>query len=229
MATNINAIIPARGGSKVIRNKNLQMINGMPMLAYTIIATKVVSEIDNVYVSSDNDHILNVVALYGATPIKRPTAIAQDTSTTESVVSHFLSLYSSQTRTVVLVQPTSPMVIAEDIKRGIQTYQKNKHSSLFSACKTNDLLIWDEDGMYPINYDPRNRGYRQTRKRCLLHENGAFYIFKKQLFIQTHCRLGGKNIGWSEMPAWRSFQVDSKEDLERVRTLMTLKMGKDGI
>lgn len=216
----IVALIPARGGSKTVKKKNLQPIYGMPMIGYAITAAMKTKGISRVYVSSDDQNILDISELYGAEPLLRPEHLASDTSSTESVVAHFFT--QVKTAHVVLIQPTSPMLTYNDLALGLKTYAKGKYDSLFSACRTNDVLIWDEDGMYPLNYDPRCRGFRQSRKRYLIHENGAFFIFSKKMFARTGCRMGGK-IGWSEMPYWRSFQVDTKEDLEKVRILMTLK------
>ena len=214
------ALIPARGGSKGIKNKNIVEIDTLPMVAYAILAAKAVSGIHEVYVSSDNKRILQKAETYGAVPLRRPSELAQDRSSTESVVAHFLNNVSCAD--VVLIQPTSPMLKAEDLEAGLAKYREGEYDSLFSAVKTNDTLIWDEDSVYPLNYDPRNRGRRQTRSRYILIENGAFFIFSRKCFTKNLCRLAGK-IGYSEMPYWRSFQVDDMQDLNHIRTLMTVK------
>ncbi len=218
--TGIVALIPARGGSKGIKRKNLEMIDSIPMVAHAILAALGVPEIESVWVSSDDKEILEVAEKYGALALLRPGKFAKDDSTSEAVITHFLTVVKCGT--VVMIQPTSPMLTSGDLQRGIQKFRKEKLGSLFSACKTNDMLMWDEDAMYPINYDPRNRGRRQNRQRFMLIENGAFFIFSKGGFVRTACRLHGK-IGYSEMPYWRSFQVDDKVDLVNIRTLMTMK------
>lgn len=212
----IVALIPARGNSKGIKNKNIVDLNGMPMLAYSITAA-LSSKVDEVWVSTDSKEIKIIAEMYGARVLDRPAEYAQDDSSTESVIEHFLK-QKKNAHIIVLIQPTSPMILPLDIDAGIDKFIKDKYNTLFSASKTNDILLWN-DKLEPINYDPMNRGTRQTRKEFILHENGAFFIFTKKFFIRRKCRLGGK-IGYSEMPYWRSFQIDNKEDLANVKKLM---------
>jgi CMP-N-acetylneuraminic acid synthetase len=221
MKKGIVALIPARGGSKAVHRKNIQSIGTLPMMVYGITAAAACPLIEKVYVSSDDDEFLKIATLYGAIGIKRPEDLAQDDSTTESVVDHFLKNYGGHV--IVLIQPTSPMILAEDLTGALKYFLKVKLTSLFSAVRTNDMLIWDEDAMYPINYDPRRRGFRQDRQRNILIENGAFFIFLRRTFEKAGSRICGKKLGYWEMPYWRSFQVDSKHDLQQVRTLMTVK------
>ena len=213
-------LIPARGGSKGIRRKNLQDIGGLPMLAYAILASSNAASIQETIVSSEDDEILQVAETFGAKPLRRPVALAQDHSSTESVIAHFLT--TVKTRNVVVIQPTSPMLSNADLEKAICKYKKGEYDSMFSAARVNDMLMWDSGSMYPLNYDPKRRGRRQVRKRYLLWENGAFFIFKKRTFIDNNCRFGSK-IGYADMPFWRSFQVDNPSDLEKIRVLMTLK------
>jgi len=215
------SLIPARGGSRGIKRKNLSDIGGMPLIAHSILASLGTSGIEKTYVSSEDREIKEVANLYGAEVINRPMVYAGDESSTESVITHFFS--QVKCNHVVLIQPTSPMIIVGDLQKGISVYFEGKYDSLFSAVRTNDKLIWDEECVYPLNYDPKNRGTRQTRRKSgLLIENGMFFIFSKKMYIKNHCRLGGK-IGYSEVPFWRSFQIDEPNDLVHVRTLMTLK------
>ncbi len=214
------AIISARGGSKGLKNKNLLSIDSLPMIVYTITAALMCKNIDEVYVSSESSRILSVAELYGARTILRPDELATDESSTEEVITHAISKTNS--RHYVLIQPTSPMLQSDDLSGGIIKYFDKEYDTLFSAVLTSDMLVWDEDSMYPLNYDPKNRGMRQTRKRKLLIENGAFYIFSRSGFKNHNCRLHGK-IGYYKMPYWRSFQVDCVNDLKGVKALMTTK------
>ena len=172
------------------------------------------SKVNEVYVSTEDKKIKEIAELYGAKVIDRPKELATDTASTESVVQHFLQV-KKKIQAVVLIQPTSPMILPLDIDAGIDKFIKEKYNTLFSASKTNDVLLWN-DKLEPINYDPADRGTRQTRKGFTLHENGAFFIFSKKFFVRRKCRLGGK-IGYSEMHYWRSFQIDSKEDLANIK------------
>jgi N-acylneuraminate cytidylyltransferase len=216
----IAALIPARGGSKGIPNKNIIDINGMPMLAYSITAA-LLSKVKDVWVSTDSKEIAEVSMKYGARYLDRPSKYAKDDSSTEDVVLHFLK-QRKDVNIVVLIQPTSPMILPEDIDNGIEKFIKEKYDSLFSGSKTNDVLLWNSK-IRPINYDYKKRGTRQSRKNFTLHENGAFFIFTRRMFFKNKCRFGGK-IGYSEMPYWRSFQVDDREDLANIKKLIFAKI-----
>ena len=77
------AIIPARGGSKGIKNKNLQHVGGIPLVARTILACMQSSMVDDVYVSTDNSKIARVAIAYGAKVIERPSELALDATSSE--------------------------------------------------------------------------------------------------------------------------------------------------
>ncbi|MHA1592733.1 MAG: cytidylyltransferase domain-containing protein [Candidatus Heimdallarchaeaceae archaeon] len=210
------SLIPARGGSKGIKRKNIVNLNGYPLIAYTIMASLGMG-IKNTYVSTEDQEIKEIAKMYGAKVIDRPMKLAGDDSSTEDVIEHFLTKIDADI--VVLIQPTSPMVLPIDIEKGVIKFVKEKYDSLFSAVKVNDMLMWDQD-MVPINYDPKNRMTRQTREGYFLIENGAFFVFTKKMFLREKCRFGGK-IGYSEMPFWHSFQIDNKDDLKNISKLMS--------
>ncbi len=215
----IVTLIPARGGSKGIRKKNIRDLCGLPLIAYSIIAAYH-SKVEEVYVSTDNKEIGQVSETYGAKVIDRPGIFCRDDSPTEEAVSHFLECIECDV--IVLIQATSPMIDSEDIDRGIDKFLEMKYDSLFSAVCPEDMLFWldGKKGLKPANYNFKNRMTRQTRKgpKALI-ESGAFYIFSKEFFMRSTCRLGGK-IGYVEVPFWNSFQVDSSEDLHNIYKLM---------
>lgn len=211
--------IPARGGSKGIKRKNIIKIAGYPMIAHSILALKVAG-IENIWVSTEDAEIKKVAQTYGAKVIDRPVELAKDDSSTEEAIEDFVSKVNCDV--IVMVQCTSPMLRPIEICNGLEQFLTAQDlDSMFSAIVTNDMLLWDKD-LNPINYNPRKRGFRQHRKDIVLWETGGFYIFTKKIFQQTKCRLGGR-IGWSEVKFWKSFQVDSREDLQNVTKLMERK------
>ena len=213
---NVKVLIPARGGSKTIKGKNIVDINGFSLISYSITAA-LASKADEVWVSTNEAAIADVSRECGARIIIRPNEICKDDSPTEDAVGHFLSEVKCDV--VVLMQATSPMVAFNDIDRGIEKYISGGYDSLFSAVRPEDMLIWNRDRMEPINYQYKDRGFRQNRDRNILIESGSFYIFSREFFMESRCRLGGK-IGYIEVPFWRSFQVDSLEDLTNLAKLM---------
>lgn len=121
MKGKILAIIPARGGSKGIPGKNIKELNEKPLMAYTIGEALKCLEIDRVVVSTDSKEIAQVAEKYGAeVPFMRPAQLAADTSKTIDAVWDVLDRLEEDYEYVVLLQPTSPLRLAEDITGAIQ-------------------------------------------------------------------------------------------------------------
>lgn len=222
------AFIPARGGSKGILKKNLKMFAGEALLTWSVKQALLSKKIDEVYVSSDDDEILDKAANDGARVIKRPCEIAGDYSTVEEAVLHALESVSPQEeKQIFLLQPTSPLRKIDDLDKALEVFTKGGFDSLFSASKLEDFLIWskDEEGnLNSLNYDYHNRGRRQERQEQLV-ENGSIYIFKSQMFKKEKNRLGGK-IGIFWMDFWQALEIDTVEEFELVEMLFTEKLKK---
>jgi CMP-N,N'-diacetyllegionaminic acid synthase len=221
--TDIIAIIPARGGSKGIPNKNIIDFCGKPLVAWTIEQCLSSRYITDVWVSSDNQEILNIAKKYGAKTIKRPEDISGDLASSESTWRHAIEVIqkNSNVDLVLAPQPTSPLREAKDIDNAIELFQKEKYDSLFSSCIVEDLLFWKEDErkqLQSVNYDYLNRKRRQDMKEQIV-ENGSFYIFKPEIIQKYNNRFGGK-IGHSRMDFWKMFEIDNLEDLKKCRALM---------
>jgi CMP-N,N'-diacetyllegionaminic acid synthase len=220
---NIVAIIPARGGSKGIPKKNLINFCGKPLVSWTIKQALSVKSISSVWISSDSTEILNLAKDLGANTILRPKSLSSDTATTESTWNHALKIIEEKTGTVDMViglQATSPVRESKDVEKAIQIFKKSKSDSLFSAAEIGDFYIWQKKNkkLTSLNYDYDNRGRRQDYTKQYV-ENGSFYIFKPQILKKLNNRLGGK-IEISLMEFWKSFEIDSLEDLELCETLM---------
>jgi len=220
---NIVAIISARGGSKGIPKKNMINFCGKPLVSWTIKQALSVKSISSVWVSSDSKEILNLAKNLGANTISRPKSLSSDTATTESTWSHALKIIEEETGIVDVVvglQATSPIRESKDIEKAIAFFNKSKSDSLFSATEIGDFYIWQKKKkkLTSLNYDYSNRGRRQDYTKQYV-ENGSFYIFKPQILKKLKNRLGGK-IEISLMEFWKSFEIDSFEDLELCETLM---------
>lgn len=219
------AIILARGGSKGIPKKNIIDFCGKPLIAWSILQAINTPEIDKVFVSSDSDEILNVAKEYGADIIKRPNEIAGDTATPESAIEHVLKIIGFSPEIVIMIQATSPLRKPDDLSRAIKQFNIEKWDSAFSGAILTDFLIWKRDRngiLSSINYDYRKRGRRQDREHQFV-ENGSFYIFRTNTFISNGNVLYG-NIGILLMDFWQSFELDTPEDIDLVKTLFNTKL-----
>ncbi|MFQ5889819.1 MAG: cytidylyltransferase domain-containing protein [Gemmatimonadota bacterium] len=214
---NAIAIIPARGGSKRIRQKNLVCVAGVPLVAHTIRQALSASLVREVWVSTDHPEIVSVAKRHGAIVVERPPHLSTDGAASESALLHALDERNQQglpdPELVVFLQTTSPIRRPKDIDGAIGTLVRFGYDSVFSACK-DTRLIWrsDADGPRPVNYDFRRRQREQEMPRQLA-ENGSIYVVRAELLRRTSNRLGGR-IGVYEMDYWSSFQIDEPQHLE---------------
>ena len=206
------SLLPARGGSKGIPNKNIAPLNGKPLIYYAIQAS-LNSESQETWVSTDNDEIKRVSIECGARVIDRPAEISKDYSQSEEALLHFCSEVDFDT--LVFIQPTSPLVESTHIDTGIQ--MMNEYDSVFSVYKEHWVPRWTKE-VNPDGWDVNNRPMRQQMDEKYV-ENGAFYITKKDNLLQSKLRYSGK-IGVVEMPLHKSFQIDTEEDLALIGNML---------
>ncbi len=210
----IVSIIPARGGSKEIPNKNIIDVNGKPLLSYSIEAS-LNSKVDETWVSSDSKDIGKVAMDCGARFITRDKKLADDIIMPDATLYDFK--YRVDFDVLVFIQPTSPMIKSEYINRGINKLISEELDSVFSVTKEHWLPRWNEK-VEPIDWSIDNRPRRQDKEPSYI-ENGMLYITRKETLTQNKLRYGGK-MGFIEIPLYDSFQVDSEEDLELVRKII---------
>ena len=206
------SLLPARGGSKGIPNKNIAPLNGKPLIYYAI-RSSLNSESQETWVSTDNDEIKRVSIECGARVIDRPAEISKDYSQSEEALLHFCSEVDFDT--LVFIQPTSPLVESTHIDTGIQ--MMNEYDSVFSVYKEHWVPRWTKE-VNPDGWDVNNRPMRQQMDEKYV-ENGAFYITKKENLLQSKLRYSGK-IGVVEMPLHKSFQIDTEEDLALIGNML---------
>jgi len=190
----IVTVIPARGGSKGIPKKNIALLNGKPLLLYTIEAALEADISSGIYVSTDSDEIAEVAVHCGAQVIRRPADISHDTASTESALIHAVEIIKTgggQTPEYVLtLPPTSPLRKATTIRSFVAYYMsmKNRFDAMLSLTETrHDLWIWREHAFRRLFPDESRR--RQDRTPIYL-ENSAIYITKTEALIMTNSILG---------------------------------------
>jgi len=230
MRPHVLAIIPARGGSKGIPRKNLRLLRGRPLLAYSIGHALAAKEITRTVVSTDDAEISEVARASGAEVVQRPADISGDSASSESallhVLQHLRDRENYEPQLVVFLQPTSPIRKAGDLDKAIRKLREEEADSLFSATLL-DRFAWRVEGSAarPLNYDPAHRPMRQVAPLDVM-ETGSFYIFKPWVLHQTKTRLGGRisvyMTGFAE-----SLQVDEPQDLTTIEHFMSPATGQD--
>ncbi len=218
----VTAIIPARGGSKSIPQKNLVGFCGKPLITWSIEQALRSQHINEVYVTTDDKAIGKVSKQYGAKIIWRPKELATDTSSSEEALLHAMSEIEKKQGIdiVVFLQATSPLREGDDIDKAIRKFISEGADSLFSAAILEDFCVWQDQngGLESLTYDYKNRGRRQERNPYYL-ENGSIYIFKPQIIKERNNRLGGK-IVFCSMPVWQSYEIDTYKDIEICEVFM---------
>ena len=219
----IIAVIPARGGSKEIPRKNVKILAGKPLIAWTIDAAKKSKYLDRVIVSTEDREIAEMSKKYGAEAIKRPEELAGDNVLIWPVLTQLINYLEKKENykpdIIVLLQPTSPLRFTNHIDESIETLLEGDCDSLVSACPFH-YYIWrrKEEEAFPVNYDFRKRQVRQETTPEY-RENGAIYIMKKKTFMKEKTIPCGK-VGLSIMPVENSFEIDDDFDFWLCETIM---------
>ena len=220
----VSSIVLARGGSEGIPNKNIIKFCGQPLLAWTVQQCLQVNAIDDVWISSDSEEILEIGAALGAKPLFRPKEISGDKASSESAWLNAIDQIeesSSPVDIVVAPQVTSPLREADDFSKALEKLLKENLDSLLSVTEVEDYFAWrinEEGQLQSVNYDYCKRQPRQVIEKRYL-ENGSFYIFKSSIIRKYNNRLGGK-MGIYIMQKHKMFQIDNQEDLEICSVIM---------
>ena len=223
MTKNTIVIIPARGGSKGIPGKNIKDFNGNPLISYSIEYALSTISSDNIFVSTDCSNIKEIALNLRVKVINRPIAIAGDTATTESAISHVLESIDFTPENIILLQATSPLRPLNSLLKILTHFKLNFFDSLLTISSTH-RFFWEIDGKNAIpNYDFLNRPRRQdiTKDDIKYVENGSVYIFTNNHFNKNSNRLGG-NIGYYIFPEECALEIDSMSDwivLEQIAKL----------
>ena len=194
------AIIPARGGSKEIKNKNLIKINNKPLLSYSIESAKKSKFIDRIVVTTDNKNIMRVSKNFGAEIIMRPKNISGDKAKVEDAILHALNYLKIKKKYIpdyiVLLQPTSPLRKKKEVDKVIKKLLKSKADSIFTSISLHpSIWKWSKNFTIPILNKQFNNPIHYIDRQKLpetLIANGSIYVTKKKIFEKTRTRVGGK-------------------------------------
>lgn len=219
------AIIPARGGSKGLPGKNVRPLNGKPLIAHTIEVAKKAHNIDRVIVSTDDEQIALVSKQFGAEiPFMRPEFLASDTAkAVDNYIYTIDRLEREEKRSIdafVVLQPTSPLRIAEDVDGAVDLFIQKNADSVISYTPEAHPVTWhkylDEDGRF-CNIFEDNINNRQLN-RISYYPNGAVYVFKTGM-IREKKYYTDKSYAYV-MPRIRSVDIDFIEDFEYAEFLL---------
>ena len=210
-------VIPARGGSKGIIRKNLQIINGKTLVERSVIAALKIPN-NRVVVSTDDSEISEHLKKYKIELFKRSEENALDTSSSESVVLEVLNSFNYSSGLVTLLQATSPFIDIEAWEESLRYLSSNiEVHSMFSATNKNNFSWKFNEFWSPINHDKNRRTLRQN-KPAEATETGSFYIVRAEKFLENTTRFCGVTVP-AFTKKWADFDIDNVEDLNFCRDL----------
>ena len=219
MVKKIVCIIPARSGSKRIKNKNTVKIKSTSLINYICSKVQNSKLVKNFYVATDSKKIFNLIEnkkkfiFYN-----RSKKSASAKSKTEEVILEFLKENKMISDIIVIIQLTNPFINSKILDKAITKFLRDGYDSMLSVSETNKFLWKKKKFTKPINYNFIKRPMTQNLKNYLV-ENGSFYIFNSKSFMKFKNRLHGK-IGYYIMPKISQFEIDDKEDLKIVKNFI---------
>ncbi len=217
------ALITARGGSKGLVNKNIRLLNSMPLIAWTIKEAKKSDSIDRLVLSSDDDEIIKVAKDYSCeVPFKREAHLASDTATSDDVILDVLSRIEGYD-TLILLQPTSPLRIREDIDSCLQLFEDSKDCEMaFSVCEDDkspySSLELTSDADIKLMFPDKLRNRRQDMPSSY-HANGAVYVIDIEAYKKVGSLAQLKGQKAYVMPKERSVDIDDIFDFKFAEVL----------
>ena len=227
----ILGLIPARGGSKGIRGKNIKFLGGKPLLQYTFEAATRSELLDKVILSSDDETIIEVAKeLELEVPFKRPKNLAGDSSSSLEVVQHALNYYLKKGinfDAVCLLQSTTPFRKAGLIDECILNFKDGNFDSLVSVREVpeeyNPHWIFEEDnGSLKIATGEEEIISRRQDLPKAYHRDGAIYITKTEVLLNENS-LFGEKIGFVNTSASPYVNIDTPEDWEKAEEMLDNK------
>mgnify|MGYP002515694954 CR=1 FL=1 len=225
-------VIPARGGSKGIPHKNIRPLAGKPLIGYAIDTARELADDADICVSTDDPEIAAVAEKMGLkVPFLRPAELATDKSGTYEVLLHALDFYKARGTdydTLVLLQPTSPLRTADDVRRALALYNdsvdmvvtvKEAASNPYYNC-----YEVDNDGYLHISKGDGSYTRRQDAPKAWEY-NGAVYVIRVSALRQMPLGKMHRRV-MCEMDAARSVDLDTELDWLIAEHLMTARKGE---
>jgi len=213
------AIIPARGGSKRLPNKNILLLDGIPLIAHSIMyAQKNINIIDAIFVSTDDEKIKEIALQFGAKVIDRPVELAGDSEPTVSALKHCLEVINDkEIENVILLQPTNPLRPESLVQQAFETYQKNNYDSLFTVTENHQKLGKIVSNKFlPFNYEI---GQRSQDLELLFFENGLLYISKAKAILNDEI-ITKNAFPYVVNNSYANIDIDTQEDFDYAEYLL---------
>lgn len=212
------AVIPARGGSKRLPNKNILSLGGIPLLAHSIMYARANPEIiDEIYVSTDDESIKKIALDFGAKVIDRPVSISGDFEPTFTAVQHVISTLDFDVKNVILLQPTNPLRPENLLRDCFEKFEELNANSLFTVSQNHHKLGKIHNNQFvPFNYEI---GQRSQDLEPLYFENGLLYISKINI-INNNTIISEDAFPFVVNHVFASVDIDTQDDFDYAEYLL---------
>lgn len=227
------AIITARSGSKGLKDKNIKLLNGMPMLAYSIEAAKESGKFCDIIVSTDSEKYAKISRNWGAdVPFLRSKDTSSDNASSWDAVKEViekLKKIGKEYDTITLLQPTSPLREASDIISGYKIFEEKKAEAVIGVCEMEHSPLWSntlDDNCSMRNFI--NKEILEKGRQSLptyYRINGALYIIKTEVLDDIEKIYGEKSFAYI-MKKENSVDIDTKYDFSLAEMLLRERMGE---
>ncbi len=221
------AIIPARSGSKGLADKNIKLLNGKPLMAYSIEAAIDSGLFDVVHVSTDSEQYAQIAREYGAdVPFLRSEEMSSDTADSWDAVNEVLKRYKEMDRSfdsVTLLQPTSPLRGKADICRAFKVLMDKTANAVISVCEADHPPMWFHplaaDGAM-THFATKDKGKQRQAFEIHYRMNGAIYLVKMSYFEEDRHNILRDKVFAYIMDKRASIDIDDQFDFDIAEAIM---------
>ncbi|MDA7604036.1 acylneuraminate cytidylyltransferase family protein [Candidatus Pelagibacter sp.] len=223
----ILALIPARGGSKGIKLKNLKKINNLSLLAHTSKFIDKCKFFDDKFVSTESKKIINEANKLGAKIFKRSKLTSKDYTSDFEVISEVLNdklIQKSKYDFVIYLQPTSPIRKISQIKKALSIVIKKKYDTSWSITKIDKkfhpkkILKISKDNFLSIYNNEGKKIFARQQLEDIYIRNGIFYIFRVSKLLKSKNIFMKKN--YPSITNYLSVNIDTQEDLKKAKKMI---------
>ena len=221
------AVIPARGGSKRIPNKNIKDFCGLPMIAYAIKIAQKTGFFNTIHVSTDSTAIRTTATEYGCKPdFKRPAELASDHASMMETLRYVVKEYERQGKTfdvVILLYATSPLTDPEDLKRACTAFERSDRKKAYLAVTPfpapihHAFLLKENADLLP--YNEKALANRTQDLSYAYYDAGMFAIYGADYIKNSHKAGNFMQFKGYEVPSFRVTDIDWPEDWDRAQAL----------
>lgn len=227
------AIIPARSGSKELKDKNIKLLNGKPLLAYTIEAARESGIFDEIMVSTDSQEYADIAKKWGANiPFLRSDELSNDTASSWDVVKEVIERYKilgTEFDTVALLQPTSPLRTSNDIVEGYKVLKEKAANFVVGVCEMDHSPLWSNTLPEDLSMENfiRPEVVKMPRQSIPTYYriNGALYIVKVDYLMRTLDIYADRSFA-SVMRKENSIDIDDQMDFTVAEVLISERIRK---